>query len=158
MSDCFATRTLNSAEETAALAQSVGAILDIGDVLLLEGPLGAGKSHFARNAIQERLGYAEEVPSPTFTLVQVYEAPGLDIWHCDLYRLSGPDAALELGLEDAFETAACLIEWPTRLGDQPPALAVTLHLEMGATEDQRLASFSGDPSFFRSRLEGVLND
>ncbi|WP_224824256.1 tRNA (adenosine(37)-N6)-threonylcarbamoyltransferase complex ATPase subunit type 1 TsaE [Cognatishimia sp. MH4019] len=158
MTNRFATQSLKSADDTAQLAQAVSSVLTTGDVLLLEGPLGAGKSHFARHAIQARLGRAEDVPSPTFTLVQVYETPDLDIWHCDLYRLSDPDGAIELGLEEAFETAAYLIEWPSRLGDLRPADAVTLQLAMGAGEDHREATFSGQPSGFRTRLESVLND
>lgn len=157
MTTCFATRALNSADETTALAQSVSAVLSQGDVLLLEGPLGAGKSHFARGAIQARLGYPEDVPSPTFTLVQVYEAPDLDIWHCDLYRLTTPESAQELGLDDAFETSACLIEWPSRLAHLRPQDAVTLQFEMGDREGARNATFIGQPSAFRTRLEGALN-
>lgn len=68
----------------------------------------------------------EDVPSPTFTLVQTYEDSEGDIWHCDLYRLTHPDEVLELGLADAFATAICLIEWPDRLGLDQPENAVRL--------------------------------
>lgn len=158
MTNHFAIRTLTSADDTALLAQAISGVLTVGDVLLLEGPLGAGKSHFARHAIQARLGRAEDVPSPTFTLVQIYETPDLEIWHCDLYRLSSPDGAIELGLEEAFDTAACLIEWPSRLGDLRPADAVTLQLAMGSGDEGREATFLGSPSDFRTRVESVLND
>lgn len=158
MADCFVSRHLKSADETAAMAKQVSKVLQAGDVLLLEGSLGAGKSHFARTAIQERLGYAEDVPSPTFTLVQVYEAEGLEIWHCDLYRLTDPESALELGLDEAFDTAACLIEWPSRLEGMVPRDAVTLSLQMCKADGERDASFSGTPSDFRTRLEAALND
>lgn len=99
--------------------------LRAGDCLLLEGPIGAGKSLFARSLIQSRLGRAEDVPSPTFTLVQTYEAD-LEIWHADLYRLSNPDEVFELGLEAAFDTGICLIEWPDRLGRFAPGGALRL--------------------------------
>ena len=96
-------------------------------MILLDGQIGAGKTHFARALIQSLLPVPEDVPSPTYTLVQVYPGPGFEIWHADLYRLSGPDEVHELGLEDAFETALCLIEWPERLGHLTPksALSVT---------------------------------
>lgn len=96
-----------------------------GDCVLLEGPIGAGKSLFARALIQTRLGRAEDVPSPTFTLVQTYEAD-VEIWHADLYRLSHPDEVFELGLDAAFDSAICLIEWPDRLGRFAPAGALRL--------------------------------
>ncbi|MEJ6396620.1 tRNA (adenosine(37)-N6)-threonylcarbamoyltransferase complex ATPase subunit type 1 TsaE [Yoonia sp. 208BN28-4] len=113
-------------QDTAALAAAFAARLSVGDTLLLEGDIGAGKSAFARALIQSRLGRAEDVPSPTFTIVQTYEAPDGDIWHCDLYRLTHPDEAFELGLTDAFDTAICLIEWPDRLGSDLPDAALTL--------------------------------
>jgi len=114
---------------TQALAHRIAPQLKIGDCLLLEGPIGAGKTAFSRALIRARLGRMEDVPSPTFTLVQVYDDPDGDIWHCDLYRLTHPDEAFELGLEEAFETAICLVEWPDRLGKDAPKSASTLTFE-----------------------------
>lgn len=119
---------LADADETARLGHWFAQHLRGGDSVLLEGPIGAGKSHFARSFIQARLGCAEDVPSPTFTLVQTYEADA-EIWHADLYRLTHPDEVLELGLEDAFDSAICLIEWPDRLGRHVPKNAIRLRLE-----------------------------
>ena len=105
--------------DTAALGRALAGLLGPGTVLLMSGPIGSGKSHLARALIRARLGEAVEVPSPTFTLVQTY--PGTpEIWHADLYRLTHPDEVLELGLEDAFSTAICLVEWPDRLGKATP--------------------------------------
>lgn len=101
--------------------------LQPGDCLLLEGPIGAGKSHLARAFIRARLGRMEDVPSPTFTLVQTYQAD-VEIWHADLYRLSHVDEVAELGLEEAFNSAICLIEWPDRLGTSVPKSAIRLAL------------------------------
>jgi tRNA threonylcarbamoyladenosine biosynthesis protein TsaE len=140
-----ASLTLQSADETAAVAQLVAPMLKAGDVILLVGPVGAGKTHFARSVIQARLaaaGQAEDVPSPTFTLVQIYEAGALEIWHADLYRLTQPDEATELGLLDAFETAVCLIEWPEKLADLAPDAALTLTLTPMADEDARQITLS----------------
>ena len=111
---------------TTRLGRALAPILSKGDVFLLEGPIGAGKTHFARALIQERLsraGRMEDVPSPTFTLIQIYDSDGLEIWHADLYRLGHPDEVQELGLEDAMDQAAVLIEWPDRLGDNVPERA-----------------------------------
>ncbi|ETX12887.1 ATP-binding protein [Roseivivax halodurans JCM 10272] len=119
---------LPDADATAALGRALGGVLRAGDCVLLEGGLGAGKTHLARALIQSRLVAPEDVPSPTFTLVQVYETRGPEIWHADLYRLSGPDEVIELGLDAAFETAICLVEWPDRLGDITPAEALTVEL------------------------------
>lgn len=116
---------LADADATARLGQWFAQHLRAGDCVLLEGPIGVGKSHFARSFIQARLGRAEDVPSPTFTLVQTYESD-VEIWHADLYRLSHPDEVRELGLEAAFDAAICLIEWPDRLGKAAPPLALRL--------------------------------
>lgn len=118
--------SLPNETDTQKLAGRIAPQLQKGDVLLLEGPIGAGKSAFCRALIRARLGRLEDVPSPTFTLVQTYDDAAGDIWHCDLYRLSDPDELFELGLEDAFEDAICLIEWPDRLGDAAPADALRL--------------------------------
>ena len=112
--------------ETAALAANLAPLLRVGDCLLLEGPIGAGKTAFSRSLIRARLGRNEDVPSPTFTLVQTYEHEDGDIWHCDLYRLTHPDEAFELGLDEAFTSAICLIEWPDRLGTDVPENAALL--------------------------------
>lgn len=112
-----------------------------GDCFLLSGQIGAGKSHFSRALIRARLGRMEDVPSPTFTLVQTYDAD-VEIWHADLYRLTHPNEAAELGLEDAFSTAICLIEWPDRLGRYAPDPAISL--EFSLSGEGRLVTVSGD--------------
>ena len=119
--------------DTVAFAGRLAPLLQPGDTLLLSGPIGAGKSAFARALIRTRLNRAEDVPSPTFTLVQTYNHPDGDIWHCDLYRLTHPDEIFELGLDEAFETAICLIEWPDRLGQQAPENALHLTFQAGQT-------------------------
>jgi len=139
-----------SAIETTNFAESVAPHLGAGDVILLEGGLGAGKSHFARGVIQARQTVAEDVPSPTFTLVQTYDVGDLEIWHADLYRLNSPDEAFELGLEDALEDSICLIEWPDRLAEATPANALQLRFEMTSCEDEREAFATyDDPKWAR---------
>ncbi|TJZ92148.1 tRNA (adenosine(37)-N6)-threonylcarbamoyltransferase complex ATPase subunit type 1 TsaE [Paracoccus gahaiensis] len=125
----MSTRLIASEPLTAALARMLAADLAPGATVLLEGPVGAGKTHFARAFIRARQGdLAEDVPSPTFTLVQTYDDPrGSQIWHADLYRLTDPSELSELGLDEAMDEAICLIEWPDRLTAPPPgALTVTL--------------------------------
>jgi tRNA threonylcarbamoyladenosine biosynthesis protein TsaE len=132
---------LVDADATARLGQWFAAHLRAGDCLLLEGQIGAGKSHFARAFIQARLGRAEDVPSPTFTLVQSYQAD-VEIWHADLYRLSHPDEVLELGLEEAFDSAICLIEWPDRLGSLLPKGVMRLRFALEG-DGRRVAFLPG---------------
>jgi tRNA threonylcarbamoyl adenosine modification protein YjeE len=105
--------------ETTALAERFTKIVKKGDVLALYGTLGMGKSVFARGLIQ-KLTDAEEVPSPTFTLVQGYDAPQFEIYHFDLYRLKDPDEVFELGFEEAVYGGVCLIEWPEKAGNWLP--------------------------------------
>ncbi|MGR3502163.1 tRNA (adenosine(37)-N6)-threonylcarbamoyltransferase complex ATPase subunit type 1 TsaE [Pseudaestuariivita sp.] len=126
--------------------------LAAGDVLLLEGGIGAGKTHFARRLIQTRLERAEDVPSPTFTLVQTYAAPDVEIWHCDLYRLSDPSELVELGLEEAMEDAICLIEWPDRLGTDRPDTALTLRFEVTEDGASRTLTATGDADLWADRM------
>lgn len=143
---------LPDADATAALGERMAAWLRPGDTVLLEGPIGAGKSHLARALIRARLGRMEDVPSPTFTLVQTYDADGAEIWHADLYRLTHPDEVLELGLDEAFLTAICLIEWPDRLGAHLPAGA--LRLRLAAQGEGRVAHLSGGRAELRAALAG----
>lgn len=150
------TRRLPDPEATAAFARALGGELRSGDVLALEGPIGAGKSHFARALIRHRLGRDEDVPSPSFTLVQTYEAGDTEIWHCDLYRLGHPDEVLELGLDTAFDTAITLIEWPDRLGPDLPARALRLRLDPDSAGDTRTARLSG-PSPWADRLTALMD-
>ena len=134
--------TLKDAEATAALARALGPRLRAGDVLALLGDLGAGKSHFARSLIADRLealGRSEDIPSPSYTLVQTYDLDTVEIWHADLYRLGGADEIAELGLEEAFGTAICLVEWADRLGPALPARRLTLALAFGPEPDARSA-------------------
>lgn len=150
--------TLRSPQETEVFAARLGTLLRAGDTLLLEGSIGAGKTHLARSLIQSRLRAPEDVPSPTFTLVQTYEAGDTEIWHADLYRLSGPQDIMELGLTDAFETAICLIEWPDRLGELLPDTALTLTLSQGETDDTRKLELTWTDLQWDARLKGIIND
>lgn len=117
---------LPTEESTAALGRAMAGVLRPGDTILLEGHIGAGKTAFARAFIRAHLGDAEDVPSPTFTLVQTYETDICEIWHCDLYRLTQPEEVMELGLDDALTEGICLIEWPDRLGSLRPVDALTM--------------------------------
>ncbi|WP_227421715.1 tRNA (adenosine(37)-N6)-threonylcarbamoyltransferase complex ATPase subunit type 1 TsaE [Pacificispira spongiicola] len=124
---------------TDRLGAAIGHALRMGDVVALHGDLGAGKSALSRAAIRARLGDLEaEVPSPTFTLIQTYETYDLEIWHVDLYRLDSSADAFELGLDEAFAMAACLIEWPERLGGDLPADA--LRIDIAHNGDGRRAT------------------
>lgn len=129
--------TLNSPEDTARLAAQIAGALRPGDCLLLEGVIGAGKTHFARHLIQSLMEVPEDVPSPTFTLVQTYDVPAGELWHTDLYRLSSLDELEELGLTQAFDSAICLVEWPDRLAELTPAHALHLTLALDPEHEDR---------------------
>ncbi len=137
---------------TRALAVRLAAHARAGDVIGLKGPLGAGKTTFARAFIAARAALSgvevDDVPSPTFTLVQTYDFPGdpalsPTVFHVDLYRIENPDETIELGLEDAFASGICLIEWSERLGRFLPRSRIELTLAPGATESARIAEIVG---------------
>lgn len=126
------------------LAEHIAFALTTGDVLTLEGDLGAGKTTFARALIRALSnGTVLEVPSPTFTLVQSYELSRFDIAHFDLYRLTSPDELQELGLDLALKRGAAVIEWPSRAGDLLPDERFTLAFTDGATPDLRTITLNG---------------
>ncbi|MBX9621901.1 MAG: tRNA (adenosine(37)-N6)-threonylcarbamoyltransferase complex ATPase subunit type 1 TsaE [Alphaproteobacteria bacterium] len=131
----------HSEEETAVVARKLAARLHSGDVVLLHGDLGAGKSIFARALIQTLCGEETIVPSPTFTLVQTYEAPEFTLWHFDLYRLNAPEEVYELGIEEALRCGVCLIEWPDRLGPHLPKIYREIELQYGSQPHERLIIF-----------------
>jgi tRNA threonylcarbamoyladenosine biosynthesis protein TsaE len=106
--------------ETIAFAQSCVNSAQNGDIFTLQGPMGAGKSAFARGFIQHLMGAEVDVPSPTFTLVQTYETRKGLIWHFDLYRLKNADEIYEIGWEEALSDGILLVEWPERLGHLLP--------------------------------------
>ena len=116
-------------DEAERLGAAIGAALAPGDVVLLSGDLGAGKTTLARAMLKQR-GLAGEAPSPTFAIVQPYAPPEVDlpIAHVDLYRIEDADELIELGLDDYLYDGALLIEWPERLGGEgwPDALLLRI--------------------------------
>jgi tRNA threonylcarbamoyladenosine biosynthesis protein TsaE len=137
---------------TARLGAAVARALEPGEAVCLSGPLGAGKSTLARALVRALTTPEEEVPSPTFTLVQFYEGPRLTVAHFDLYRLTSPDEAYEIGLDEALDGGAAVIEWPERLAGQlpPDRLDIELRLE-GAGRAARLTPHGA----WQGRLEGL---
>jgi tRNA threonylcarbamoyladenosine biosynthesis protein TsaE len=141
---------------TCGLAAVVAAMAEPGDVIALKGELGAGKTTFARAFIDAR-GALDEVPSPTFSLVQVYETGAATIWHFDLYRLRSPEEAWELGIEDAFDQGISLIEWPERLGSLLPDRRLEIALFFGCRPNARRAVLGGG-SEWQARLTRIPAD
>lgn len=131
---------LSGCDEAAVcrIAELLALMVQPGDVIGLSGDLGAGKTTFARAFIRAMLDGDDfvEIPSPTFTLVQIYPTPRMDVAHFDLYRLAEPDELLELGLDHALEHGIALIEWPERAGDLLPHARLSLHL---ADDSQAMA-------------------
>ena len=127
----------SSESETTALAAKIAAEAKAGDIFLLEGPLGAGKSVFARGFIRALCGEETDVPSPTFTLLQTYEAPKASLWHFDLYRLEHPEDIYEIGWEEAFSNIM-LVEWPERLGRLIPKSVTRITIETLSGESRKI--------------------
>ncbi len=146
---------------TAALAGRVAVRCRAGDVIALYGDLGTGKTAFARAFIgalaptgQSGGGAEEEVPSPTFTLLQCYDRDPAPVWHFDLYRISRPDEVYELGFEEALTEAISLIEWPERMGPLLPTDRLEVHLAYGESVNTRQAVLVGTGDW-AARLSGL---
>lgn len=154
MATNFLSLHLADAEATASAARALAACLESGDVVLLTGAVGAGKTHFARALIGSILTTPEDIPSPTFTLVQTYESTRGDVWHADLYRLTDIREVDELGLSEAFDSAICLIEWPDRLGSLAPRSALFVTLTAGDAENIRTLSAGWDDAKWKNKLAG----
>jgi tRNA threonylcarbamoyladenosine biosynthesis protein TsaE len=136
---------LAAPEATEALGGALAPLLRVRDVIALHGDLGAGKTTLARGLIRALMGEPQlAVPSPTFTLVEIYDTPRGALWHFDLYRLNNPDEAWELGIEQAFAEAISLIEWPERLGALLPAARLDLELTLSGTGRRARLSGAGD--------------
>jgi len=142
--DAHARRVIAVADEsgTRSVAGVVAGLARVRDVIALRGALGAGKTAFARGFIAAH-GVVSEVPSPTFTLVQLYEAQDAVIYHFDLYRLERPEDTFELGIEEAFTEGISLIEWPDRLGPYLPRERLDITLAAGASETERSIELEG---------------
>lgn len=146
-------RALDLADEqaTGALGAALAPVLRGGDILRLDGDLGAGKSTLARGLIAALTG-VPDAPSPTFTLVETYDGPDFAIWHFDLYRLEAPEDVWELGLEDALDGGLTLIEWPERIDGLLSDGALTVRLAVAGAA--RTARLEGD-TVWKSRLDAA---
>ena len=147
--------SLENVRATEKFGKSLSRLLKIKDVIALSGELGAGKTTLAR-AIISGLGYTQEVPSPTFTLVQYYDLKPVSIWHFDLYRLNSPDELLELDLDEALYSAISLIEWPDRMGHFTPEERIEIKLSFDQEEQKRHAILTGHGSW-ATRIREVQN-
>jgi tRNA threonylcarbamoyl adenosine modification protein YjeE len=149
------TLPLPSLEATKALAEQLAPLLKAGDVIALHGGLGAGKTTFSRALISALIAQETDVPSPTYTLVQTYEAPDFPIFHFDLYRLDDPDDVFELGWDETQDGLA-LIEWPDRAGRHLPGwrLDLTLDLQTEGGAETRTATLEPHGEDWQKRLHG----
>lgn len=156
------TLTVRDLKETLFLGQRIAGLLNLTDVIALEGDIGAGKSTFARSLIRTLCPDVIDIPSPTFTLIQTYDRPGLNegtITHGDFWRLNHPEDALEIGLYDILHQGIFILEWPERVVSllPPHTLTITFSIPQCAEKEQRDLSFKGSSSW-KNRLLPLLEN
>ena len=145
-------RTLATLADTKRVAEILAAQVSCGDVLALSGEVGTGKTTFAQFFIASLLATPESITSPTFTLIQCYETTrGFALLHADLYRLNHVGELAELGLEEAFENHASLIEWPEIAAAILPKNTLYITLTHEAGDSRRMSLYSAD-----EKWNGVL--
>lgn len=132
-------------DDTERLGAALAPLLRRGEAILLSGGLGAGKSTLARGLIRALTRPDEEAPSPTFTLVQTYQGPAFPIAHFDLYRIERPEELIELGMDEALDEGAIIVEWPDRA--DPRAFADRLDIEIADAGEGRLARITAHGAF-----------
>ncbi|MGE4351386.1 MAG: tRNA (adenosine(37)-N6)-threonylcarbamoyltransferase complex ATPase subunit type 1 TsaE [Bdellovibrionales bacterium] len=138
---------------TQMFARRLAPLLQAGDVLLLQGDLGVGKTAFARFLLQA-LGVRGEVPSPTFTLVQSYETSRFAVSHFDLYRLKTPEEIEEIGFDEACGDGLVLVEWPEKAARYMPSSALTLSFSLGEGAG-RVVQWTPSPVWAARLTEGL---
>ena len=138
-----------------ALARTLASMAKPRDVILLYGDLGMGKTVFSRAFVQSLTSPDEDVPSPTFTLVQLYDTDKGTIWHFDLYRLKQPDEVYELGFEEALSDGISLIEWPERAERLYPRNRLEIRITAGDASDERRIALIQHGDGWNKRLENL---
>ena len=152
---------VQSPEALSAIGAQIAPHLGAGDLVTLTGDLGAGKTHFARAIIQARLaenGLTDDVPSPTYTLIQSYWDGAVELLHADLYRLGGIDGLDELGLSVALPNAILLVEWPDLLVSAGERVALGVELSIPDNGVGRLLSLTAYTSTLQAALKGIADD
>ena len=146
----------NSEEDTSMLAKKIADIARQRDVFAIYGTLGMGKSVFSRAFIRHLTG-AKEIPSPTFTLLQIYEAKYFDIYHYDMYRIKTPEEVFELGIEDAFYQGVSLIEWPEKMEEYLPAGTIKIRI-VPEGDNRRRILISSENTDWLKRIKAIEKD
>lgn len=124
----------DSEKETHKIAGDLAQRVSVPCVICLKGTLGAGKTSFARGFIQSLCGEDTVVQSPTFSLTQIYHSPKGDIWHMDMYRLKKPEEIFEIGADEAFYNAICLVEWSEKIAPFLPQKYITVQIDIQNTQ------------------------
>lgn len=149
------THQLHTEADTLAFGRYVAAQTRAGETIALSGPLGSGKTVFARGFIRQRIGYDIDVSSPTFNIVQVYDQTTPAIWHFDFFRLEHPDECAELGLDEALAKGLTIIEWPDKAAGWLPKERLDIFLT--GNEKTSLNSATLRPSRnWQARIEYIL--
>jgi tRNA threonylcarbamoyladenosine biosynthesis protein TsaE len=134
---------IDSLASLKTLAGKIASLANIGDIILLKGELGSGKTSFAKYFINSISKHDQNVTSPTFNILQIYDCENFSAWHYDFYRIETEEEIVNLGLDDAFSNGVSIIEWPEKIRSFLPQASLEIHFSFTEKHNSRLLTISG---------------
>jgi tRNA threonylcarbamoyladenosine biosynthesis protein TsaE len=135
---------IDSLVDLKNISVKIAALANVGDIIFLRGELGSGKTSFAKYFINSISNHDQNVTSPTFNILQIYDCENFSAWHYDFYRIETEEEIVNLGLDDAFANGVSIIEWPEKIQSFLPQASLEIHFSFTEKHNSRLLTISGN--------------